>query len=149
MSPHGKPTTLAYMDHPLSDPDTVERQDNIAWAMSWYGFLVDHTEWSIEATWLTQANLAQLNTELRRPRILADQVTILNRCDVLVLVGGRISGHMMVHRAHCEAREQPVLDLTWLGARPSSQMSTYQKRKLRTQLEMIETLLGPHRGGET
>lgn len=113
--------TIAYLTHPLGDGDdadnAVRRADNMAGGIDWFRYLVMHTRWAIQMPWWPF--VVAIDDVYHRPRALRDQRKILERCDMLVLVGGWISPHMLIERRYAEASGRiPVLDLTDLGSRP-------------------------------
>jgi hypothetical protein len=68
--------------------------------------------------WL--AYTTALRQSVYGPRALADQITLLERCDMLVQVGGVVSPHMTIERNHAVRNEMPVIDLTRFGRGPST-----------------------------
>lgn len=119
---------IGYLSHALGgDGDPVSRQDNIANAIDWIRFLVDHTAWAIQVPWL--AFVIALR-ELHRPRAFADQLRIMTTCDAIILVGGRISPHMK-HEARVALRAGiAVIDLTDLGWHAPTDMDGGRAREL-------------------
>lgn len=107
---------VVYLSHPMGEEDSTDRGDNIANAMSWFKFLVDHTRWSMAAPWFIYSTA--LRNVIYGERQLVDQLRLLERCDILVLCGGWISPvmHEEIKRAH--RLGIPVLDLTMMGVRP-------------------------------
>lgn len=113
---------VAYLTHPLGERDAdggVGRGDNMASAMQWFKFLVMTTPWVISCPWFVY--IAAVDDAFHRPRALRDQIELMSRSDVVVLCGGRLSGHMRVELGHAQRRVEggmPVIDLLALGASP-------------------------------
>lgn len=110
---------LAYLSHPIgigNGGDLVHRQDNIANAAAWLRFLVQHTRWAICVPWYPY--IVALDGETHKPRGLVDNITVLERCDVLVQVGGQISTHMEFECEQALGRRIPVVNLTDFGFTP-------------------------------
>ena len=113
--------TVAYMTHPLGERDAGEGMawgDNMANAMSWFRFMVQATRWAICCPWYAYAVAVQ--DVFFRPRMLVDQVELVGRCDLFVMVGGRVSPHMRIElvAAQRTAKPIPVLNLLDLGDSP-------------------------------
>jgi hypothetical protein len=125
------PTRVAYLSHPIGsiDDDPIEHGDNIADAGIWLGFLVAHTNWAVMCPWL--AYIVAGSTRPRGPRALVDQIALLERCDLIVQVGGRMSGHMKFEHAHAERRGIPVVNLLDLGKRPALAGFTAREVRIR------------------
>lgn len=101
------------------DPDlavgaTILR--NLKRARRWLRWLVERTEWSIVASWMPYVET--LDEERWRARGLADDLAVVERCDAIVLVGGRVSSGMAIERDHAVARGLRVVDLTAFGEEP-------------------------------
>lgn len=113
--------TVAYLTHPLGERDAgdgTEWPDNMANAMDWFKFLVQTTRWAICCPWYAYAVAVQ--DAYHRPRMLVDQVELVSRCDIFVMVGGRSSPHMRAElyaAQRSRSRTIPVLDLLHLGYR--------------------------------
>ena len=120
-------SVLAYLTHPLGDRDALDefggfaRQNNIGNAMQWLKFMVMATQWSVVCPWFPY--LVALDETFFGRRAFIDNLEVLTRSDVLVLVGGRNSPHMrqearMAQSRDISGRAIPVLDLLTLGAAP-------------------------------
>lgn len=112
---------IVYMSHPIGDGSTADlerRQDNIATAGEWIRFFVDTTRWVIVCPWYVYA--ITHGEEIHAPRRLVDQLAALERCDLLVLVGGIITAHMQLEINAAKRRGIPVVDLTTFGVGPPS-----------------------------
>lgn len=114
--------TVAFLTHPLGERDDdwgMRRGDNLANAMGWFKFLKDVTGWAIcfpELAYIA----AGLDDGFYRRSMLVDSVEILDRCDVLVPVGGKLSPHMRIALEHANGKSTPipVLSLLDLGDSP-------------------------------
>lgn len=113
---------VGYLAHPVGPSRTSEEQEarsaNIRNALGWLRFLVDHTPWSISAPWLPY--VMTLEEEIYRDRGIADDLAGLERCDLVVLCGGRISPGMEAEAAFARKKSIPVVDLTSLGYKAPS-----------------------------
>lgn len=120
---------VVYLAHPVGAPTVDEIMDNLSRARRWLRALVDATDWSIVASWMPYVET--LDEERYRARGLADDLACLERCDAIVLVGGRLSVGMKVELDHAIARGLLVVDLTPIGEEPAGELAGY-----------IETLCG-------
>lgn len=96
---------------------------NLARARRWLRWLVEHTDWSINATWIAGVQAAMeagVSEADERPRGLADMLVQVERCDAIVLVGGRVSGGMAMERDHAVKHGLTVIDLTKFGEEPGA-----------------------------
>lgn len=111
---------LAYLAHPLgpgsSPEDLARRQDNVAGALAWLQWLVDHTSWAVVAPWLPYVQ--RLPEETYRERGIEDDLAVLERCDVVVLVGGIVSPGMTKELATAKENGIAHVDLTSWGPTP-------------------------------
>lgn len=111
---------VAYLAHPIGPGSTPEdldrRQDNIAGALAWLQWLVDHTSWSVNVPWLPYVQRLDENTY--RLRGIEDDLAVLERCDVIVLAGGRVSPGMVDELTHAKTNGIPHVDLTSWGPTP-------------------------------
>lgn len=114
--------TVAYLAHPVGAGESIEdlerRQNNIANTLAWLQFLVDVTSWSISVPWLPY--VMRLDEGTYRARGIEDDLAGLERCDILVGVGGRWSDGMTSERARAVELGLPVIDLTSWGFSPPS-----------------------------
>lgn len=115
-----EPKIVAYLAHPVGPDRTpaevAARRDNIANTLAWMRWLVENTRWAILVPWLPYVQI--LDETTHRDRGIADDLAFLERCDVIVLTGGRISPGMAAELAHAHAHGIPVVDLTSWGFRP-------------------------------
>jgi hypothetical protein len=110
---------VVYMSHPIGDgglADQEKRADNIANAGEWVRFFVDTTRWVILCPWYLYA--ITHGEEIYGPRRLVDQLSALERCDLLVLTGGVISPHMSYEVSQAKRYGIPVVDVTTFGVSP-------------------------------
>lgn len=113
--------TVAFLTHPLGERDAdwgTTRGNNLANSMLWFKFVKDATRWAI--CFPAMAYIAAVDDVFHRPSMITDAVEIMERCDVLVLVGDRISPHMRIEIAHAGNMnpQLPVLNLIDLGHSP-------------------------------
>jgi hypothetical protein len=107
------------MAHPLGEgglADLEKRSDNISNAGEWVRFFIDSTRWVILCPWYVYA--VTHGEEIYAPRRIVDQLSALERCDLLVLVGGFISPHMNYEMQSAKRLGIPVVDLTTFGISP-------------------------------
>lgn len=107
---------VAYLAHPVSAPDQAGVDVNLANARAWLRWLVENTPWAVSAPWMPYVET--LDEPTHRARGLADDLAMLERHDLIVLVGGRVSAGMALERGHAVKRGLRVLDLTRMGASP-------------------------------
>ena len=112
------------------DPDAEQAEVAAAFAVvganlrragRWLWWLRCHTAWSVCAPWIpaVQASIDHGADEAtERARGLADDRAVLERCDAIVLCGGRVSAGMAIERAHAEAHGLAVIDLSMCGPEP-------------------------------
>jgi hypothetical protein len=113
-------TLVAYLSHPIGEMDSaaeqIARHDNIRNAGEWLEFLIELAEWAILCPWL--AYVTPSIRKLHGPRAFVHQIIILERCDLLVQVGGMLTSHMAEEQRHAIRHDIPVIDLTHHGERP-------------------------------
>ena len=130
---------VGYLSHPIGPADhfeqLTERHDNLDNAGSWLRFLIQRTRWAIMCPWL--AYTVAGGAELYGPRALTDQIMLLERCDMLIQVGGELSPHMTIERNHARRAGLRIIDLTDLGRKPADpdRIATIIKTRTR-QLEL-------------
>jgi hypothetical protein len=113
--------TVGFLTHPLGERDAdwgSARGNNLANAMLWFRFLKDATRWAI--CFPAMAYIAAVDDIWHRPSMITDAVEIMERCDVLIVVGDHISPHMRIEIAHARGMTKPipVIDLIDLGSSP-------------------------------
>jgi len=134
-------THVAYLSHPLGDIDTMgQRGDNIENAGRWLTFLVEHTRWAIMCPWLAYSTM--LSRTIYGPRALTDQITLLERCDFLVQIGGWISPHMDIEQKHAMRNSMPIINLTEFGNRPAEHQVVRDAiaKALRKQADLVRVV---------
>lgn len=109
---------VAYLSHPIGpDDDLVERGNFLMNANLWLEFLIEHTKLAIMCPWLAYVT-AVGRGPLHGPRALRDQITLLERSDVLFQIGGWRSPHMEIEENHATRIDTPVITLLHFGERP-------------------------------
>lgn len=104
----------AYMAHPIGSDQ--QRPDNIRRAHRWFRYLVEaFPEYAICVPWLPYVENLD---ESWRKRGLRDDLLVLDRCDLVILVGGRISAGMQEEALRAKELGKRVVDLTHLGVLP-------------------------------
>lgn len=101
---------VAYLAHPVAAADAAGVRANIERTIRWLRWLVEHTSHAISAPWI--AYVQALLEEMHRDRGLADDLAMLERCDVVIMVGDRVSAGMALEAGHARACGIPVIDLT-------------------------------------
>ena len=112
----GQRRLVLYMAHPLGgDVDA-----NLKRALRWLAWLRrTRPEATIIAPWIAAVmSIGDDGTPEERAAGLLDDCTVVGRCDVLVLVGGRVSSGMAMERAAAIDHGIDELDLTHLGVEP-------------------------------
>lgn len=104
---------VIYMAHPLGMGEDRER--NRLNAMQWVGWICETFGVAVIADWIT---LAGVWTEDKRDRGLAIDLALVERCDEIWLVGGRVSPGMDIERNAAAQLGKKVVDLTSLGYAP-------------------------------
>lgn len=110
-----KPTTkpVVYLAAPFSAPTQEEMNQNIENAKAWLKWFVDHTDWAICAPWIPYVQT--LPEAGYRERGVADNCAFIERCDLVVFVGDRMSAGMAEEYRHAIAFDVNTLDLIALG----------------------------------
>src|SRR5260221_12415997 len=109
---------LVYLAHPVGhDPEV--RKLNLENTCKWFKFFMEHTDWSLCVPWyIYVTNL----DETWRIRAMRDDLVNLERCDAIVLTGGRISEGMMKELGLAEICRQKVFDLISVGYSPEDNL---------------------------
>lgn len=111
---------VAYLAHPVSSPTVDGVRANLDNARAWLKFLVDVTPWAICAPWIPYVEqLPDTPGNPYRDRGLADDVEMLCRCDLIVLVGGVISRGMEIERNAAVVAGLAVCDLSYVRTPPT------------------------------
>ena len=110
---------VVYLAHPVGAATVDGVRANLAAAKRWLWELRKATDWSICAPWISGVEVA-LDAGVaegeERKRGIPDNLAVVERCDAIVLVGGRVSIGMALERDHASACGLRVIDLTDLGA---------------------------------
>lgn len=101
---------VVYLAHPLGAD--ADRQQNRANAARWVAWATLVHRVAVVADWITLSG--QLSEDHRELGLQCD-LALIDRCDEIWLVGGRISPGMAIERDHAAAHGKPVMDLTRLG----------------------------------
>ena len=107
---------VAYLAHPQGD-GLVEWGDSHASALEWVRFLMNSTQFGIVAPWILYGT-AFPNSIVNEQRRVADCLSILERCDVLIVSGGVITLEMHELIRNANRWGIPVLDITMMGVTP-------------------------------
>lgn len=116
----GPQLVVAYISHPVgvalgSPEDFAARQNNLANLIDWVAFLTRHVRWSLEISWY--AYIVALG-EQGKPLGMVHNLAKLERCDIVVQVGGNVSPHMGYELQQAARRNIPNVDLTGMGYSP-------------------------------
>jgi hypothetical protein len=114
---------VVYLAAPVgaASPDGIRA--NLARAKRWLWALRCASTWSICAPWIPAVEAvldAGVPEAVERTRGLADDLAVVERCDGIVLVGGRVSSGMALERDHAIAHGLAIVDLTGLGEEPGA-----------------------------
>ena len=105
---------MVYLCHPVgTDPD--DRAKNLENTKKWFRWLMDNTDFTVCVPWYIYVVTLD---ETWRKRCLRDDLIILERCDAIVLTGGRITGGMATELGLAQMGGQEVYDLTSVGYEP-------------------------------
>lgn len=106
---------VAYVAHPVAGD--VER--HLAQARRWLRWLIDtHPSIAFAIPWLPYVEVSDDTNPAHRIRGVEDDLAMLDRCDQLVLVGGRLSPGMELEVSRARHRGLPVIDYLHLGPLP-------------------------------
>ncbi len=101
---------VIYMAHPLGNgPD---REVNLQNAAAWAAWISVTYRVAVVADWIV---LASVLSEYWREHGLKVDLALVERCDEVWLVGGRVSPGMQIESEHAKSKGKPVEDLTRLG----------------------------------
>ena len=101
---------VCYIAHPLGHGEDRER--NRANAQKWCAYLAEHHGIAPVADWIL---LSGEWTEDKRELGLTIDKALIERCDEVWMVGGRVSPGMQIEADHARALGKPVRDLTCFG----------------------------------
>lgn len=107
---------IIYIAHPVGDgPD---RPANLLRARRWFGWLLEeYPRDALVMPWLLYCEELDETPSARR-RGLRDDLLVLETCDAIALVGGRLSPGMEQERNVALVEGMQVLDLLHLGPEP-------------------------------
>lgn len=109
---------VAYVAHPLNGTPQemgLNRRRAARWC-AWFA----QQGFAPVATWIVLSQELSETQENRELGLAVDCATV-ERCDVIFLVGGRVSAGMRVEADHAAAHGVQVVDLTHLGEEPPEQ----------------------------
>lgn len=111
---------LVYLAHPVgTDPE--ERKKNLLNAQKWFLYLLKNTDWSFSVPWFIYVSNLD---ESWRKRAMRDDLTNLERCDAIVLTGGRMTPGMLTELGLAQMGGLKVIDLTGSGYEPPQDADT-------------------------
>jgi hypothetical protein len=110
-----------YMSHPVSAPTREGVLQNLENAKDWVVRLVKDLGVAVTADWITLAS--RWDETVREFALSIDRAQV-ERCDAVVMVGGRISEGMQIEANHARLFGIPVHDWTYLGYAPPSVLDT-------------------------
>lgn len=107
---------LTYMCHPVAG----DIPGNLARAKLWLRWLVENTHEpsAVIAPWITEVEIWDDSKPADRESGLARCEAVIERCDEILLVGGRVSNGMDRERRHAIDCGIKVIDMTTMGALP-------------------------------
>jgi len=108
---------VIYMAAPVGarDPETID--SNLERARRWLRWLVASVPWAVSVPWMPYVETFD-ETPANRERGLRDDLTMLERCDAIVLCGGRVSAGMAMERDHAHRHGLRIISLVDLGEEP-------------------------------
>lgn len=104
----------AYVAHPLGSG--TDRESNRQHAAKWVAWVAS---WGIApiADWIILSGEWEETPALREAGLAIDK-ELVERADVVLLVGGRVSPGMRIEADHAESLNTDVVDLCFLGTLP-------------------------------
>jgi hypothetical protein len=108
---------VIYLCHPVSG----DVETNLARAQRWVRWIYDHYPGiAVLCMWIIDCKVLDDSNPDHRAVGLEHDFAILERCDEIWAVGGRVSSGMAMEIAHGLGHNVPFLDLTPLGEEPPS-----------------------------
>ena len=101
---------VVYLAHPLGSGE--DREQNRANAARWVAWVTLAYNVAVVADWIVLSG--QLSEEHRELGLECDKA-LIERCDEVWLVGGRISPGMAIESEHALTRGKRIVDLTHMG----------------------------------
>lgn len=107
---------LIYMCHPVAG----DVPGNLARAKLWLRWLVENAPepTAVIASWITEVEIWDDSKPTDREAGLARCRAVIERCDEVILVGGRVSSGMNMERTHARDHGIHVVDVTAMGPLP-------------------------------
>lgn len=104
---------VVYVAHPLGMGE--DREQNRRNAALWVAWLAEHYGIAPVADWIV---LSGVWPESMRELGLKIDLALIERCDEIWLVGGRVSPGMQIELEEARRLGKTVVDMTYLGALP-------------------------------
>lgn len=105
---------VAYVAHQLSAATPELMAANRENGARWCVWLCRHFGLATIADWIVMSSVLE-ETEENRAMGLACDFTLIERSDLVIQVGGRVSSGMALEASHAEECGIRVVDLTWIG----------------------------------
>jgi hypothetical protein len=106
---------VAYVAHPIGG----DVAGNLARALRWLRWLIDrHPTMAFSVPWHPYCLALDNQNNAHRARGIEDDLAVLARCEVIVLVGGRLSPGMSIELDRARVLGLEVIDYLDLGAEP-------------------------------
>lgn len=105
---------VIYLCHPVSGDVPA----NLARAKRWVRWVESNHPVAVVASWITECEIWDDDDPEQRAAGLIRDLAVLERCDEVWLVGGRISHGMEIESAHARQHGIRVVSLVELGAEP-------------------------------
>ncbi len=109
---------VVYIAAPLNAPTREGIEENRRTAARWVAWAARQGV-APSATWITLSGEWEETAENRALGLEIDKA-LVERCDEVWLVGGRVSAGMAIEAAHARALGIQVIDMTSLGREPST-----------------------------
>lgn len=110
-----KPMRVIYLCHPVSG----DVENNLARARRWVRWIYDTQPGvAVLCMWVIDCEVLDDSNPAHRAVGLEHDFAILERCDEVWAVGGRLSSGMLMEIEHGLGHNVPFLDLTQLGEEP-------------------------------
>ena len=103
--------SVLYVAHKLSAPTLPEMAEHRRRAGLWCAWLCQNFRVATVADWIVMST-HMLEDEVNRALGLDCDLTLIERCDAVALVGLQVSGGMKIEAVHAKKLGKPVIDLT-------------------------------------